>query len=487
MNRSILRRFLLVLIFLAFASAGGAVGLLPPGSSEADFVYDGLQRLDARSLDRYDFQLAPYLLDRDDAYLGPFESLRLISDRSLKLFGFAGEDFRSARQSSASGFESLRGGFAAQPNEWCFVFADFVFDEARAKDPNFSGKKWRGLAGEVENAFLHYQTGRWRFTVGRFASFWGMPESMVLAPKVSLDGLAYSFRWGRLTLSYRLARLDGLSPGRDSVEQFENRYFAGHRLDIHLHRRLRVGLFETVVFGGPGRQIELYYLNPLLFFHGSQLNEGNDDNSLVGLDFSYKPKLGLRLFGQLAIDDYQIDNRDQSDQEPNEIALLVGAHWVEPVRSTDLKVTYSRVTNRTFNQIHSRNRYLYRGELLGSAPGNDYDRWEAEIDRWFGPAMRASISFVHHRQGEGRVTDEWSSPWLDVDGDYHEPFPTGVVETIDRVALGFTAFLLNHFFLNLESGIDRVDNYRHIDNDRRTLPYVQFRLSTFGFSRISID
>jgi len=486
MNRSIIRKILLVL-FLTFAAGSCAAELLPLAGPEARFVYEDLQRLDARSLERYDFQLGPYRLDRDDFHLGPFESLRQIPNRSLRLFGFVGEDFRTAKESSASGFESLRGGLAARPSDDLFVYANFVLDEARAQDETYTGKKWRGFAGDVENAFLHYQTGRWQFMVGRFASFWGMPDAMVLSSGVSLDGFAYRFRWGRLTLSYRLARLDGLSPDTDSLDRFENRYFAAHRLDIHLSHRLRVGLFETIIFGGPGRQVELYYLNPLIFFHGSQINEGNNDNSLVGFDLVYKPRLGIKLYGQFVIDDFQIDDRDQNDQEPNETAWLVGGHWVDPTSSLDLEIEYSRVTNRTFNQMHPRNRYLFRGELLGGALGNDYDRWQATVSRWFGHTMKTAVSFVRHRQGEGGVTDDWSTPWLEVEGDYHEPFPTGVVETTHRLAVGFTGFIKSNFFVQLETGIDWLDNYRHIDGDQRSLPYTRIRVSTFVFSSVGVE
>ena len=487
MDRSIIRRILLLLLFLVFATGAGATTLLPLGSAEYGFLYENLQRLDARSFDRYDFQLGPYQFDRDDFYVGPFESLRDIPTGSLRIFGFAGEDFRTAKESSASSFESLRGGLAAQPNDRLFVYGNFILDEARAKDDTYTGKKWRGLAGDVENAFIHYRTQRWQFMVGRFASFWGMPNSMVLSPRVSLDGFAYSFRWGKLTLSYRLARLDGLNPDKDGTDQFENRYFAGHRLDLQLSRRLRVGFFETVVFGGPGRQVDLYYLNPLIFFHASQLNEGTNDNSFIGFDFAFKPRLGLKLYGQIVIDDFQIDSRDQSDQEPNEIAYILGGHWVDLTPSVDLKIEYSRVTNRTFNQMYPRNRYLYRGELLGGALGNDYDQWQVGVNRWFGNELKASLLFERCRQGQGAVTDEWTMPWLEVDGDYHEAFPTGVVESCNRLAVGFTGFIKNNFFVDIETGIDWLSNYRHIDGERTSLPYARIRLSTFMFSTIGIE
>ena len=85
-------------------------------------------------------------------------------------------------------------------------------------------------------------------------------------------------------------------PEVDEVEQFENRFFAGHRLDIHFSRQLRIGFSETIIYGGPGRQIDLVYLNPIMAFHAAQLNEGINDNTLLGFDFSYTAARGVRFF-----------------------------------------------------------------------------------------------------------------------------------------------------------------------------------------------
>lgn len=487
MKNSIIYRIFLALLFLIFTVGSIGAELLPLGSPEQEFLYERFQRLDALSLDRYDFQLGPYTLDRDDLHLGPLSPLKDIPQRSLRISAFALESFRSVKESPAASLESFRGAVTARPTDRLFVYGNFILDEARANDESYTGKKWRGFAGGVENAFVQYRTPRFSLTVGRFASFWGLPNSLVLSSNVSLDGFAYRIKWGRLTLSYRLARLDGMNPDQDSTALFENRYFAGHRLDIHLHRKLRVGLFETMVFGGAGRQVDFFYLNPLIFFHGSQLNEGANDNSMIGLDFTFKPKPGYKLYGQLIIDDFQIDSREQQDQEPNEFGLIFGAHLVDMVPSFDLKLEYSKVTNRTFNQMHERNRYLFHGQLLGGALGNDYDHWSLDLTRWFGQFIAASASFDIHRQGEGRVADEWSSPWMEIEGAYSEPFPTGVVESSRVFSVELKGFVGNNFFVDVKAGLDSRSNFQHVDGENRDLPFVSVTLSSFFFATVGVD
>ena len=472
---------------LIFSPESYSAPVMPLGKLEFDFIYERIERWQTLNGGLFDYQIGPYALTNQEFEIAPLYYLNQKSPEKLNYFAIAGEDHRAVRQSSATSFESFRGGLTAQPFEKIYVYGNFVLDESRAANPGYTGKKWRGLAGDVEQAFAYYHIDRFNLTLGRFASFWGPHHSLVLSSDVALDGVGYSLNWGRLALSYRLARLDGLNPDQNSVAQFENRFFAGHRLDVHFNEHVRVGLFETVIFGGPGRQIELYYLNPIIFFHGSQINDGADDNTFVGLDFDYLPANGVRLYGQLLVDDVQIENKSQGDQEPNEIGLLLGTHWVEAFENTDFKASYTRVTNRTYNQGNSRNRYLHDGELLSAARGNDYDQWSLSVVHWFGKTMNAGVNFSFTRQGEGLVTDVWTTPWLNVTGDYREPFPTGTVEKTSRWGLSFKGFFGKYLYAEIESGLDKVNNFENAAGFNKTLPFLSVKLSTFFSGSVKVE
>lgn len=487
MIKTILKKILLALIFLTLPGLIAA-GLLPTGIDEFEFIYDRLERIDCRSLDRFDYQLGPYNLKQLPERLRPlpFGSLYPQSNRSLMFFNQLGGDFSVSRGNSPGSDEFLRGGLAAAPHKRITIFANLVLDEKKANDVNYTGKKYRGLAGGMENGFVQIDGGAMQLTLGRFSSFWGVRRSLVLSSRNSLDGLAYVWRWGRLSLSYRLARLDGLSPERDSVAQFENRYFAGHRLDLHLSRRLRVGFFESVIFGGPGRQIELVYLNPLIFFHGSQLNEDVDDNTFLGFDFSFKPGHNTRLYGQLLIDDYQIDDT-QADQEPSEYGLLAGIYKADFMAETDFKFEYIRVSNRTFNQVLERNRYMFKGQLIGAAIGNDYDQIDLSIIHWLHDYMKLSLSLSHRRQGEGRPDATWSQPWEKITGEYKEPFPTGVVERTSIGWAGLSGFVWRRLFVDVKAGYSQTRNLSNAAGMNQDGPFFNLKLSTFLSSTVNVD
>ena len=487
MKKSKLWKIILVVIFIVFQSALVSAGVLPLGQAEYDFVYDRLEHIDAASPDLYDYQIGPYNLDHESFSFGPFDSYRRVSPGSLLLFSFLTEDYRTQKQARAAGYESFRGGIVGRPLKKVFVFGSFILDEERAKDPSYIGKKWRGLAGDVEEAFVNFHTDKFDLTAGRFGSFWGLRNSLILSHRQPLDGFGYTYRWGRLSISYRLARLDGLNPTRDTVTQFENRYFAGHRFDFHFSNRLRVGAFETVVFGGPGRQIELAYLNPLIFFHGSQLNEGVNDNTIIGFDFSAKPFDRIKLYGQLLVDDFQIDNKTQSDQEPNEIGYLLGGYLADLMPSIDLTAEYTRVNNWTFNQPLERNRYLFNDQPIGGALGNDYDLARASVVKWLGDEMALTANAAYLRQGEGSITAEWTAPWLATSGSYSESFPSGTVEKTTTLSTGFKGFLFDHFFVSAHTGLRHVVNYANTDGDNRTLPFFSLMFSGFVSGPVGLE
>jgi hypothetical protein len=476
MNRSWLKRIILAILILVPLTAA-ADGVLPVGQREYTFLYDRLERIQTLRTDLFDYQLGPYRLSDSIPLPDAFTYFRQPIGRKVSLFGLPAGDYVTVRDTRSTRFESFRGGLIGRPARNVFLYGSFTLDEALAADAHYHGKVWRGLAGDVQDAFAQVEFGSFNALVGRFASFWGIRNSIVLSDRHHLDGFGYSYRWGRLAISYRLARLDGLSPERDGVEQYENRYFAAHRIDWHLSPRWRVGAFEAVVFGGPGRQIDLFYLNPLIFFHGSQLNEGTDDNTLVGFDFTLRPMIGWKVYGQVVLDDIQIERSSQADQEPDQYGLTLGTYFADLMPSVDVTASYTRVTNWTFNQVLERNRYLFNGRPLGAVLDNDYHEARVSAISWLNEYLSARLKVSLLHRGEGRVADEFSQPWLEVDGAYGEPFPTGTVDRRYTGSLELAGLPLGFLFVDLEAGVQIARDYLHRSGDNRTLPFARVYVS----------
>ena len=163
-----------------------------------------------------------------------------------------------------------------------------------------------------------------------------------------------------------------------------------------------------------------------------QANGPNEGNTIGSLSLALMPKPGIFLYGDLMIDDIQIEKSGPGDLEPNEIGYIFGANVADPfgIFGLDLYGEYTRITNRTYNTLQPWEKWLHRNQPIGHFLGNDFDRILAGFSYWPKPVYRFSFGYEKRRRGGGRIEKPFDSPWQDVPigEEYHEPFPTGVVE-----------------------------------------------------------
>lgn len=417
--------------------------------------------------------------------------------RTIRFWNRSGQRYISGNHQPGRDLPYLTGGASFRPSPYFSAQSSFKLDRALAIDPDYTGKKYRGLAGDLETAAIFFHKGKVKVTLGRQRVFWGpQPVNLLISETAApFDLLNGSFHAGRLTFNFLFARLDQSRP--DAIDSLrypeatfnDNRYLTAHRLDIKLHRRFRIGLFEMVLFGGEGRPPELYYLNPLQFFHSAQLNEDQNDNSILGLDFVFLPGQRSMIYGQLLVDDFQIDNESQGDQEPAEIGFMAGLMRSGHIGSfsPDLKFEYVRITNRTYHQREPRNRFLYRNRPIGHPLGNDADSISLQIRFWPSAEFAFGIEAAYRRRGEGSIQNPWDEPWATAVGEYKEPFPTGVVEKSAMLAfhargyLPFNNYTRRHLFLSVDAGWATVRNFANQAGHNRTDTRFDISLSWLGY------
>lgn len=507
MKTKTLRQFLfsgIIGLLATFAVSAGEV-IVPVGETAFDFEYDLTYReiISAGDLSLLS-PVGPFQYHQMTGSNRPvMKLLGRAPDNHLKLLGLTNLRSQIYDGGKADKFYSLGGGIRYSLSETFGVLGLFNLDREKALDPEYTGQKWRGLAGGVETAAIYFTKPSVSISLGRQRVFWGpQPVNLALsATAAPLDLFSLRYHRGRLDFNFIFARLDQSRPDSLDYVRFpesnfnENRYLAGHRLDLRLMKNLRIGLYELTLFGGEGRSPELYYLNPLQLFHVIQLNEQIDDNTALGLDLAYIPKPGYFMYAQLLVDDFQIDNEAQGDKEPNEIGLMAGliktgktASW-----SPDIKAEYVRITNRTYHQRRPRNRFLNRNQLLGHPLGPDADSISLSL-RWY-PSTRQSITFegAFRRHGEGSIHNSWDEPWQLVTGDYSEPFPTGVVEKASFLKIGLegyppvNGYLAEHLFFKIEFIYGQYSNSGNVKGLSESRAWVGFSLTWLGGGSVNLN
>ncbi len=147
---------------------------------------------------------------------------------------------------------------------------------------------------------------------------------------------------GRFRLSAVQAVLDPEIPRR----------LAGHRLEISLPRRIRLGISETVVYTGRG--LDFSYLIPVGSFYANQYNERDDDNILWGVDLKVPLRAGLVAHGELLVDDFQYEDRGSA---PDRLAFNISIEALAAPFGRDVEMT-ADIRSSIFSPTRTRIRCL---------------------------------------------------------------------------------------------------------------------------------
>jgi hypothetical protein len=350
--------------------------------------------------------------------------------------------------------------------------AQFAYrsDSRLTHDPFYMGKRWVSAAGYAEIAALEYQNDRLSVDLGRKRNLWGIANSggslMLSAQAMPLDGISVSYKINsRISVHTIVAYLSHLAT--DSLSRgdvhLDNRYFSAHALKVSPSSWLDLVLKESVAYGGPGRRLELQYALPVPIYHFEQLNEGSDDNTMFGLETVVRFKKRLAGFCEILLDDYQIESKTASDREPSMYGILLGGLLFDwPMKASYWEINYDRVTNRTYNQLYDRNRYIHQNQSLGYPLGPDNELIKIAYNYHVNSQLYCRIELSQARRGEGRINSPWTTPWLD-DPNYVDKFPSGVVRTEKGVG-----FRLNYFAKSLIQSKLSVE-YADIKNDRNII------------------
>lgn len=336
----------------------------------------------------------------------------------------------------------LRLGLGGMTSSKLQAFTSFYIDDQLDADSTYIGKRQSGMAAFTDQAYLLYNSSKFTVKFGRDYLVWGPgidASLLISAAARPMDHLYFSWNSRLLKFSYFTAVLDCTDYALEGKPSQQNRFLSGHRLEWRPLKYLRMALSETAIFGGPGAGLDLALMNPLIFYTGEEANGPQTANVMAAFDVAVIPINRWMVYGTLLLDDIQLENQNVDDRgEPAEYGLLTGLNWADPLRveGVDLFAEYTRVTNRTYNgQGGAWEKYLHRNVPVGHFLGNDFDRWIAGL-RWRpNPFLRAKLYCEHRRRGEGRVNRPFDAPWRDMPAGiaYSEPFPTGVVESSDRL------------------------------------------------------
>lgn len=353
------------------------------------------------------------------------------------------------------------------------IYNGIAFDNRLDNDPLYLGKRKREVAGFTEQAYVRFSRKGFGLVLGRDFLRWGAGEAAtLLISDVArpMDLFLASYRGSFFKFTFFTAMLDpmdvpvGTGAGARIVRA--RRYLAAHRLDLRLGRWLQLAATEVILYGGAGRSMEFAYLNPFLFFHGNLMNGPGQGNTFGSIDWYFLPARKIGFYGTFMIDDIQLEKTSPGDLEPNELGWLVGLRLADPggLPGSNVVLEYTRVTNRTYNTVLPYEKFLHRNFPLGHYLGNDFDRWQLQWKQWVRPDLELRLGLERVRKGEGDVYAPFDTPWVNytLEQGYHEPFPTGVVETTRRIDLGLVYHPVSWLRVSMKAQRSNFSNLGHV-------------------------
>jgi hypothetical protein len=342
-------------------------------------------------------------------------------------------------------------------------------------DPDWPGRPDLEFTGRIADAYISAQFKYGSLFYGQMERNWG-PAGL---PGIPLSGYGYERQGLALDIGTPSLRLSALATDLqdeiDSLGRTVHRYYFVHRLHARPSPRLVLGVWEGVVLAGADRGFETRYRNPLSFSYlANTIGLGDKGNVLLGADIRWRAFRRASLEAQLALDDFQYQNRNDPGRLPDRWALTIAAFG--PLGSTlawrGFYTQASSLVFRTFNRFEN---FSDRGIGLGRN-FSDMDQLTFSVslplrDRWL-----VSPDLTMLRQGQGAIESPFPATPLEA-GQTPQIF-IGVVERTYRLGLGVRG-REGPLDLQADAGWHHINNWRH--QEGRTVNRVEGRIqATLG-------
>ncbi len=338
-------------------------------------------------------------------------------------------------------------------------------------DPLFFGDTGEWIFGKINDAYLNVNLSSFDLFIGRMDRNWGSLSSpgLILSNNpYSYDHAQVSYTSKHFKFSMIVTRLEDLlavdSQGAfpDSL-MLSRKYMTAHRFEFSISPKLQFAATEIAIYGGPDRDFEFSFLNPMNYFYLIQRNNNQQISGLWALDVFYKPASKVNTFFQLLLDDIIVNNEPGQDDRariPDRLGVTLKLSAADLMtKGLQSAIEYTRIWNRTYQSFRTYENFQYRGKGLGY-PTASIARIGLNV-KYFNlfPAI-IKFSTYYQRSGDIRLTDVFTGE--------KENFLVGIVEKLWNLNLEFSYFPNLWSRLTARLGYEKFGNYRHVKDDNRS-------------------
>lgn len=243
---------------------------------------------------------------------------------------------------------------------------------------------------------------------------------------------------GRRLTNANGGQVDGVYP---------KKYMALHHLSLDVTPNLNIGVFESEIAGGPGRGLEIQYLNPLIFYRAIEQQVGSADNAVLGLDFKWNIFHTVQLYGQLVLDEFKISEvRAGNGWWGNKQAVQAGFKYIDVagIRNLDLQGEFNYIRPFTYQHEDHYTAYTHYMQPLAHPMGANLTEVLGVLSYQPLPRLMLVGKAIYTEQGLDLTNAD--TPGQNYGGNVLKSYNTRVSEYGNRVGQGNKSRLLHTDF-----------------------------------------
>jgi hypothetical protein len=246
----------------------------------------------------------------------------------------------------------------------------------------------RALGNQAQHTHVpffraQYAAGKYfHFELGNGKNFWGNGyRSLILGDHVA------PYPYFRVTTKVWKIKYTGLFLKlRDISENpvwrnARGKYAALHALSWNATKRLNLSFFEMVVWQDRDslnqRNLDLHYLNPLIFYRPVEFAQGSADNVLIGGGFQFRAHKKVSLYGQFVLDEFLLKAiSERTGWWANKYGGQLGLKWFDfLLPGLSLQTEWNGVRPFTYSHGSPVQAWGHLNQPLAHPMGANFSEW----------------------------------------------------------------------------------------------------------------
>ncbi|MGC8866321.1 MAG: hypothetical protein ACP5O2_11450 [Bacteroidales bacterium] len=302
--------------------------------------------------------------------------------------------------------------FATRFYENQATFVDYIDEEIQRTQVipgqgSYKGYKQDGYDFSRAEGYISYSPSEYfNFRFGHGRNFWGDGyRSLLLGdahfpyPYFMINTTVWRIRYVNLYAEF----MDKTYP-RHGDQLYRKKYGTFHYLTLNLTSRLKVGLFEAIIWKASDstgfRGFDFNYLNPVIFYRPVEFSLGSPDNALMGANASYTLGANTTFYGQLLLDELKVKEVFSGKQWwGNKQAVQLGVKTFDflGIKNLRLQLEYNYIRPYTYSYRESIQNYGHYNQPLAHPMGANLREVVGfmgyHLNRWF---LNYQLQFVKY-------------------------------------------------------------------------------------------